>query len=295
MEKIKIMVDTPSDIELEEAHRLNIELIPVTISYQGKSYRETYDISKEDFFSVLNECEELPTTAQITPPQFLAVYEKAWEEGYTHIILTTINAAGSGTFNSAHLAVSLFEEAHGKDKIIFEIIDSHTYTFCYGRPVMLAAEMAQQGKSFSEIVAFLKDRLTHSHCYAYISTLKFARKSGRISVTAAIVGEALGLKPIMAAGNGSVDVYNKCRGEKSAIAKLIENVKAEAVDLENQEIVLLLGDVPENVIERLRREVTEKLNPAAVFEGRLGCAICNNAGPQTVGIVFSGKDYKLYE
>ena len=294
MEKIKIMVDTPSDIELEDAQRLNIELIPVTISYQGKSYRETYDISKKDFYAILNECEELPTTAQITPPQFLSVFERACEEGYTHIILTTINAAGSGTFNSANLAVSLFEETHGKDKIVFEIIDSHTYTFCYGRPVMLAAEMIQQGKSFSETVAFLKEQLTHSHCYAYMSTLKFARKSGRISVTAAIVGEALGLKPVMAVGNSIVDVNNKCRGEKSAIAKLIENVKAEAVDLENQEIILLFGDVPENVADRLRSEAKEKLKPAAIFEGKLGCSICNNAGPQTVGIIFSGKDYELY-
>lgn len=294
MEKIKIMVDTPSDIEYKDAQKRNIELLPVTITYQGKSYREEYDISKEDFFTILNECEELPSTAQVTPPQFLAAFEKAWKEGYTHIILTTINGAGSGTFNSARLAVSLFEEAHGKDAILFEIIDSHTYTLCYGRPVMQAAELVQQGHSFSEVVAFLKERLNHAHCYAYISTLKFARKSGRISMTAAIVGEALGLKPIMSVGNNTVDIYNKCRGEKSAIAKLIDNVKNEVPDPENQEIVLVYGDVPEPVLERFRKEVAEKLNPASIFEGRLGCAICNNAGPQTVGIIFSGADYGFY-
>ncbi len=295
MEKIKVITDTASDIEPEAAKRLKIDMLPLTIHYQGKSYREAYDLSKDKFFAMLNTCNELPTTAQVTPAQFLEAYEKAMKKGFTHVVQVCLNGSGSGTYNSACLARAMFEETYGKDKLIFEILDSHTYSLCYGRPVLLAAEMVQAGKSFLEVVSFLKQRLDTIHAYAYMSTLKFAQKSGRISVTAAIIGEALGLKPIMYVGNGGVEVYSKCRGEKSAITTLIESVKENAVDLENQEIILVIGDVSEAVKERLRKEVQEKLNPAAVFEGKLGCCIANNAGPQTCGILFSGKKLNLYE
>ncbi len=295
MEKIKLMVDTPSDIEPKDAKKLNIDLLPVTITYKGKSYKEAYDMSKEKFYKVLSECEELPTTAQVAPTQFLSAYEKAMKDGYTHVILVTINAGGSGTFNSACLAKTMFEETYGKDKMVFELIDSHAYTYCYGRPVMLAAEMIKEGKSFSEIVSFLKYRLNRVHAFAYMSTLKFAGKSGRISMTSAIVGETLGLKPIVSFSSGKVEVCSKCRGEKSAISKLIESVKEHAVDLENQEVMLIMGSVEEKVKERLRREVAEKLNPGSVFEGNLGCSICNNIGPQTVAILFTGKNLELFE
>lgn len=287
MDKIKIIMDTASDITLEEAGE-HIELLPVTITVDGKAYRELYDISKEEYWKILEENENIPTTSQVTPEMFLKAYKKAAHEGYNKLIVVTINGKGSGTFNSANLAVSLFKE-DGEDETEITVIDSTTYSYCYGRTVMNAAKMIDEGIEYKDICDYLKDILPHMRGVAYMSTLKFAKASGRISVLAAVVGDALGLKPIIKLGNGEVDVINKTRGEKAAISKLIEAVKEDGYDVENNEVVLVHGNNPPEMIEKAKMEIEEKLNPKAVIIGQLGCSITSNTGPQTIGILYRGK------
>ena len=292
MEKIKLMVDSSCDIELSTAKELNIDLIPLNLIIDGKTYLEEYDISKEEFWKILLENEEIPKTSQISPETFRKYYTQAMKDGYTHVIVSTINAAGSGTFNSANLARTLFEEENPDCKMSIEILDSRSYTMCYGKAVIDAAKMIIDGKSYAEVLDFLKYKMSRMWAYAYMSTLKFAKKSGRISVLSAMVGEALKLKPLIVVGNRKVDVIGKLRGDKAAIAKIIECVKEKAVDIENQELILIAGSVPEAFKQKLENDVKEKLNPKSVFWAKLGCTIANNAGPETVGIIFEGEEYK---
>lgn len=292
MEKIKLMIDSSSDIELSTAKELNIDLIPLNIIIDGKTYREEYDITKEEFWKILSEREEIPKTSQVTPETFRKYYTKAMEGGYTHVIVLTINATGSGTFNSANLAKTLFEEENPDCKMSIEILDSRSYTMCYGKPVIDAAKMIADGNSYEEILAFLKYKISRMWAYAYMSTLKFAKKSGRISLLSAVVGEALKLKPLIVVGNRKVDVIGKLRGDNAAIAKIIDCVKEKAVDVENQELILIAGSIPEAFKEKLEKDVMEKLNPKSIYWAKLGCTIANNAGPETVGIIFEGEEYK---
>lgn len=288
MDKIRIITDTASDISIEEAKESDIELLPITITVNGKAYRELFDLSKEEFWNILEKGEEIPKTSQITPPVFLDAYKKAYEEGYNKIIVVTINAKGSGTFNSANLAAQMFLEEISKD-VEIKVIDSGIYTYCYGKPVLDAGMMIKEGKTFDEVVSYLTERLPKMRGYAYISTLKFAKASGRISLLSAIVGEALGLKPILDASDGKVDIVSKTRGEKAAISTVISKVKEDAYDIENNEVVVVHGNNEPEVVEKVINEIKEKLNPKSIYVGKLGCCITNNAGPQTIGILYYGK------
>ena len=288
MEKIRIITDTVSDISLEEAKQSDIELLPITVTVGDKNYRELFDLTKEEYWNILENGDEIPKTSQVTPQMFLDAYKKAYSEGYNRIIVVTINAKGSGTFNSANLAAEMFKEENGEETVI-KVIDSGIYTYCYGKPVIDAGNMVKDGKSFDEVVAFLEERLPRMRAYAYISTLKFARASGRISVLSAIVGEALGLKPILDVSDGKVDVISKTRGEKAAISTVISKVAEDAYDIENNEIVIVHGSNDPEIIEKVISEVKQKLNPKSIYVGKLGCSITNNAGPQAIGVLYYGK------
>lgn len=289
VDKIKIIVDTASDISMEEAKENNIELVPVNITIKGKTYRELFDISKEEYWKILEESDEIPTTSQISPETFLNTYKKLCNEGYNKIIVVTINSKGSGTFNSANLAYNIFKEDNKASEVEFKFIDSGIYTYCYGKPVIDAGKMINDGKTFKEVAAYLETVIPKMRGFAYMSTLKYAKASGRISILSAVVGEALGLKPVLKVYNGSVDVVNKTRGEKAAISKLIESVKEEAENIGNQEIILVHGSNDPKIVEKVKCEIEEKLQPKSVYIGKLGCSITNNAGPQALGILFIGK------
>ena len=112
MEKIKIITDTASDIDIKDAAEYGLGLLPLSITYDGKTYKEQYEISKEEYWRVLENCDEIPMTAQVTPQDFLDEYEKSFEEGYNKFIVVSLNGTASGTFNSANLAAGMFFENH---------------------------------------------------------------------------------------------------------------------------------------------------------------------------------------
>lgn len=94
-----------------------------------------------------------------TPTVFLESYNRAFERGCTHLLAVLINGSGSGTYQAACLAKSMFEEEQGEGKMTIEVIDSKTYTYIYGHIVVKAAEMREQGESFDAIVSVVKSRL----------------------------------------------------------------------------------------------------------------------------------------
>lgn len=288
MDKIKIITDTASDIDIIKANESDICMLPLTIVVDGKQYREQYDLSKEEYWDILSECDEIPSTAQVSPQTFLDCYIEQYKLGYNKFIVVLLNGTASGTFNSANLAKDMFLEKY-PDEVEFKFIDSKLYTALYGKPVLDGAKLIKEGKSFSEVCEFLENRISKMRAYAYMTTLKFAKMSGRISILSAILGEALGLKPVMKIYDRKVEVYSKTRGEKAALSKVLEAVKEDAYDLENEEIILVHGNNPEETLLKIEEEIKKVLNPKSIIRWKLGCCITTNTGPETIGVLYYGK------
>ena len=93
MEKIHILTDSSSDIphELVEAH--GIEIVPIMLTHEGRSFREYYDITSAEYCRLLETSSEIPGTAMTTPTVFLESYNRAFERGCTHLLaVLTITA-----------------------------------------------------------------------------------------------------------------------------------------------------------------------------------------------------------
>ena len=288
MDKIKIITDTASDIDIITANENDICMLPFTIVVDGKQYKEQYDLSKEEYWSILSECETIPSTAQVSPQEFLDCYIEQYKLGYNKFIVVLINGTASGTFNSANLAKDMFLEKY-PDEVEFKFIDSKLYTALYGKPILDGVKLIKEGKSFSEVCSFLENRISKMRAYAYMTTLKFAKMSGRISILSAIVGEALGLKPVMKIYDRKVEVYSKTRGEKAALSKVLEAVKEDAFDIENEEIILVHGSNSEETLLKIEEEIKKVLNPKSIIRWKLGCCITTNTGPETIGVLYYGK------
>lgn len=199
MGKIIIMTDSASDISEKEEKELGIKILPFPVVIGGKSYLSRVDFDNEGFYKLMAENDDLPKTSQITAYQFGEVYKELVEQGYTDIIYVSINKDGSASYANAKQAADQFEEEYpectGKSSIY--VFDGIGYSGQYGYPVIVAARMVQEGKDAKDIVWYLKDELPKRRIYFGIYGLKYAAKSGRIPSAAALVGDALGVKPIM--------------------------------------------------------------------------------------------------
>ncbi|MDO5141890.1 MAG: DegV family protein [Eubacteriales bacterium] len=288
MEKIHILTDSSADIPqaLVQAH--GIEIVPITITHEGRAFREYYDITPEEYWKLLTDSREIPATAMVTPATFLDSYRRAAERGCTHLLGLLINGNGSGTYQAACLAREMFREAYG-DSMHIELFDSATYTYIYGHIVVLAATLRDQGDSFEAICGVVRSRLARVEAFLGVYSLKHLKRSGRISGGAAFVGEALGLKPISHVYDGGVTVCGKVRGEKALVAGLVGKVSDRVVQPEKQRAIVLYGDVPAARIDELDERLRTEIGFRTVERCPIGPSVITNTGPQALAVAFYGK------
>lgn len=291
MQKIRIIVDTPADIPDEDLARLQIDMASVPIVVDGKEYWERKSFSIREFYGIMENASEMPVTSRVPAADFAALYRKNWEAGYTDIIVVTINAGGSGTHDSARMAVDLFFSEHPEavDKLHIHLVDSRTYAVGYGYPAMQAAEMALQGRTVPEILDYLHDYFDRLEIYLACYTLEYAKKSGRITAAAAFVGDVLGLRPIIAMIDGTTRTSEKVRGDKQVVGKLLDIYKRQRVSPDDPVMVVsgsvdAYGDELQALLQKeLGREVPKY---------HAGASIVINAGPKIAAVTVLGKKRK---
>lgn len=288
MEKIHIFTDSSADIPRPVCEKYGIEIVPIHITHEGRTFREYYDITPQEYWKILNTSDEIPTTAQTTPTQLLETYTNAKERGCTHVIGIMINAKGSGSFQSACIARDIFYGENGEDMKI-EILDSRMYTYMYGHIVVECAKMREQGETFDAIVAVANSRILRCEGSLAVYNLKHLKKSGRISGGAAFVGEALGLRPLNLVKNGAVNVVGKVRGDKNVVPALIEQVKKRVVGPQNQNIFIMYGDISNDYIEELREKLISECGFASVDTFPFGASVITNTGPKAIAVCYYGE------
>ena len=287
MNHIKFMTDSAADIPQSLREEYNIHTLAFPIAVDGKEFQDG-NMDIKEFYQLLVSLPQIPTHAQLTPYVFEQEFQRAYEEGCTDLIYTSINSKASSTHQNAVQARDEFYEDHpeAKGKFNIRIIDSLTYTMAYGWAVVEGAKMAQGGASAQEVEAFIRDWVEHARILFVPYDLKFAKKSGRISAASAFVGEALGLKPIMTFEDGQSKVITKVRGEKNVIPTLLNLCKEERD--ESAPYLLIRAD-REDQSDLLSQACAQEFGAAPALEYYLGAIIAINAGPNLAGIVYRKK------
>lgn len=287
---IKFVTDSASDIPKEYEQDLDIEIMPIPITVEDKSYYEHKDFTSDEFYNILDKTENIPTTSHINVIQFGEKYREIYEAGYDEIIHVTISSTGSAMYQTAKMARELFYKTDEslRSKIKIHVIDSKTYSYGYGLAVVCAAKMAREGKSTDEILEYLRDYFSKVEVYFSVFSLKYAKKSGRIGVAATFVGEVLGLRPIISIIDGEMKIVDKVRGDKNVAAKLSEILKTRMSD-ESGEYSIIFGNnksASEDLILECKKIKDKKL----IDKAQAGACITINTGPEVVGVVFLGED-----
>ncbi|MEG0770392.1 MAG: DegV family protein, partial [Clostridia bacterium] len=212
MKKIKIICDSSCDIKKDFAVSNNIEVLPITIIFDDKEYKDYYDFDPDEFYKMLDEnTGDLPSTSQVAPKAFIKAYEKAASEGYDEVIVITINSLASGTFQSSNIAKTLFLEEN-PDKLKIYTINSKVYSCLISVGIRKAVEMIKEGKESEEICELLNNFYPKSKAVVAVGTLDNLIKTGRISKVTGAVGGLLNIKPIVEIANEKIDSIDKVRG-----------------------------------------------------------------------------------
>lgn len=268
---IKIITDSTSDIDLEYAKQLNIDIIPLKVIINGKEYRDRIDLQPDQFYDLLVNSDTLPTTSQPSPQDFLNFYEKAKEQ-QDSIIVITLSSIISGTYQSANIAKDLAEY----DDIY--IIDSLGTTQMQRLIVLKAVALRKEQKSAKDIYTILEEYKHRVRLYAFVDTLEYLYKGGRLSRTAATAGTLLKFKPIIGFQEGKLEVFAKARGTQKATNKIIELIQQDGeVDL--QEPICIGYNGSTDGLDKFENTLKDALYFDNALHGVIGPVIGTHAGP----------------
>lgn len=270
---VKIITDSTCDIPSAELKQMGVEMIPLTVRFGEKIYRDGIDLSHDQFYEMLSKASELPRTSQINPDEFEEKYRELLGED-DEIVSIHIASKLSGTFQSANIAKNEVDA-----KRIF-CVDSKSASFGMAIIVKHAVKMRDLGATASEIekeCSSIADRL---RIVALVVTLKYLQKGGRLSKTSAFVGEALGIKPVALVSDGEVEVIGKARGERSGMEIMKKFISEHRIDY-RYPIAFGHSNALENLYEKMEHFKANfpKMQTSVSFISDLGPVVGTHVGP----------------
>lgn len=279
---IKILIDSASDLEKEEADALGVALIPMTIRFDNEEFYDGYNLTHREFFEKLPFCEELPVTSQINEFRWEEEFKKLTKDG-SEVLAITISSGLSGTYNCALKAAEKFKGVR--------VVDSLNASL--GERVLLdyAISLIQEGKSLEEAAGILEEKRTKIQLLALLDTLKYLKKGGRISSVVAFTGELLSIKPVISIVDGKVKLVGKAIGSKKGNNLLMQLVdKCGGIDFNMPYTLAYSGLSDENLQKYLK-------DSAKLWEGKtdnipshmIGSTIGTHIGAGAIAVAFFAK------
>lgn len=279
---IKIVADSAADIPKSIAEELNIEILPFMINIDGKQIVADKNLTPQEFYKMVENCVEIPSTSQMSPADLEDIYRKIGAENT--IIHITMSARGSGINNTSNLVAAQLND-EGFD---ITVIDSGKFTMIIGDTVIKAAEMARNGASKQEIIDFANENYARDTAYFLVDDLTFLKKGGRIKATTMAISKVLDIKPILFINDGLVEATRKVRGLKKSLSVLVDFIEERMENPDENEVMILDSDAPDKV-EAIEEMIRERIKPKAITYAKIGPVITCHAGPGLVGVYFKHK------
>ncbi|HZG15675.1 MAG TPA: DegV family protein [Candidatus Bathyarchaeia archaeon] len=275
MPPIVILTDSAADIDPALRESLGIVSVPLKVSFGEDTFADGVNLSSSQFFEKLRGSEVLPVTSQPSPLDFAEAYKGIVE---THgkdvqIIALILSAVLSGTYQSAVIGKSMLEE-----DLDITVIDSRKASFVHGIVAVEAARAAQAGKTKQQILDIIERMLDQTAVFFVVDTLTYLQKGGRIGKAAAVVGSLLNIKPILTLDSaGTVTPYDKVRGTKKALARVMEALKEFAGD-QPVKAAVLHGDAAAEGAALLE-QVKQEFKVTDTYLQEIGPVIGTHTGP----------------
>ena len=211
----RIVVDSALNIPAELLSRFNIGVVPVSLTIDGKSYREGVDATRAELVSLIGRSDAL-STSQPSPGDFLEVYDQLGGE----IVSLHITAKASGTYQSAVMAA-------GMTKAKVTVVDTANASMGGGWQALAAALLAERGVSAAEIASKAEKAKADTATFLTVPTMKYLSRSGRVGLAKALLASLLSVKPIMTFNAGVVEVVGRSRSMSGACKEMAGLLKGK--------------------------------------------------------------------
>ena len=278
MAKVIILTDSSAYLPKEIVADYPIEVLPMTLIFEGEEYRDGVDILPDEFYLRLSKSESLPKTSQVTVGQYQEMFQKLLDEGY-EILNLGISKGISSSYDSAIIALRSFE-----DKPV-EVLDTMLVSMALGFQVLAAARAAKEGASLAECKKVAEDAYSKIGVYFTVDTLKFLAAGGRINSAKRLVGTALNIKPILQIRDGKIELVESVRSRKKAIKRMVSLVEKE-IDGRKPLHISVFHSLEHEAAQSLLTELKESMRADEAILSHISPVVGAHVGPGAISIAY---------
>lgn len=269
---IGLVTDSSSQLPVDMASALRVEVVPVLVSVDGVQYEEGVDLDADGFWSRFAEG-ELPEvkTSQPSPGTFIDAYRRVIDRGAEEILSVHVAEAYSGVVNSARLAAEAVE-------VPVHVVDSGTASFGISCCVWEAATAIRRGAPALEVVSLVENVAPTIRTAFIVQAMDFARSGGRLVFE--LPPDADGV--VVLAGAGSdIDVVATGRTVDELCELMTDQLLTVPGDLRVG--VCLADPATEVFTEGIESRLTESGRDIDLVRYRVGPSVAAHTGPGTAG------------
>ena len=284
MAKVRIVADSTCDLSPELRERYDIQVIPLCIIMDDKSYFDMLDVTPEEIFAWADANKTTPKTAAASIEsaiEFLKPFKEAGED----VIFIGISEDMSTTCNVLRLAASELEYER-----VF-VINSMNLSTGIGLQVLRAADMAAEGKSAEEIVEAIREARELVRASFVVDKLTYLARGGRCTQATALLANTLQLKPKIEVKHGKMGVGQKYRGKyNKVIKKYVEEMEESLLSADKKRVFVTHTDMDQEIVEDIKDYLKSLNYFDEIHETIAGGVISSHCGRGTLGVLFYAKE-----
>ena len=284
MRKIGITADCSSGLEYAPFEH-DIRITRTTIHFGDETLVDGIDITAEGFYEKLKNTDVVPSTSAPAPKEILDRIEELKNEGCTDIIHFPISYCLSAYGENLESSMEDFVE-----DVNFKVINSNSACLMEGYVAKYAEVLANKGYSVEEIIEEIPNLRDKINAYFVVDDLTYLHRGGRVSGVSKVIGNMLGIKPILHFDDeGKILNIDKVKGKKKALAQLIEYVRQKGCELDQYKMFILEADCrPE--AEAFAEQLKAAFGDLDITIQTIGPVIGAHCGPGTIGLIFHAKE-----
>lgn len=224
-----------------------------------------------------------PKTSALNEYAYTEYFEPVLARG-EDIYYITFSHQMSGTFNAMKSAIAALKEKYPEREIRY--FDTKMISLGSGFAIYYAALQYKNGATMDALTAYLEEICAHTAVYFVVNDLTYLYRGGRVSGVSKVIGNLLGIKPILCFNDeGKIVNIDKAKGFKKALSMLLDYIKKKGTELEKYKICVMHADC-EEAADAFAAQIRESFGDLDIHVQPVGPVIGAHCGPGTLGLIF---------
>lgn len=280
--QVVIVTDSAADLPAKVIDDLQIQVVPLRLQIGDTSHIDKLTINPTQCYQAQQDGKQKLTTSQPSFNDFANKY-RYLASHYQNIISIHIPAEMSATVTTAKNARP--DTIKGR----FNAIDSNNICVGLGLIVRYAAQLAQKGIGYEEVIRKIEQTIHATSTYAVFADLTYAVRSGRIPEAVKKVTDILHIRPVMTINQktgGKPKPTGVLWGKKS-MAKRFANYLNKQIKPNKQYHLAVshcMAEQEARLLEKLLKEKNSNILSSYITDCSIALGVHSGPGTLCVGL-----------